>query len=62
MAGECVLTVYELKVKEYDELRFTDNFLFCKVLENNKELCKELLELILGKKIQKIKRRKYLIC
>ena len=44
----------EQGVKEYDELLFTDDFLFCKVLENNEELCKELLELILRKKIRKI--------
>lgn len=41
-------------VKEYDELLFTDDFLFCKILEENEDLCKELLELILGKKIRKI--------
>lgn len=44
----------EQKVKGYDELQFTDDFLFCKILENNEELCKELLELILGKKIRKL--------
>jgi len=41
-------------VKEYEELLFTDDFLFCKVLENNEDICEELLELILGKKIRKI--------
>ncbi len=41
-------------IKEYDELLFTDDFLFCKVLENNEDLCKELLELILGKKIRRV--------
>ncbi len=44
----------ELRVKEYEELLFTDDFMFCKVLENNEELCKELLELILGKRIRRI--------
>ncbi len=44
----------EQVVKEYDELQFTDDFLFCKVLENNEDLCRELLELILAKKIRKI--------
>ncbi len=38
----------------YEELSFTDDFMFCKVLENNEELCKELLELILGKKVKGI--------
>lgn len=40
--------------KQYDELSFTDDFLFCKVLEYNEDLCKELLELILKKKISRI--------
>ena len=40
--------------KGYEELQFTDDFMFCKVLENNEGLCRELLELILGKKVRKI--------
>ena len=32
----------------YEQLRFSDDFMFCKVLQNNPDLCKELLELILG--------------
>ena len=32
--------------KNYDELTFTDDFMFCKVLENNPEICRELLEMI----------------
>ena len=44
----------ENREKEYGELLFTDDFMFCKVLENNEELCKELLELILGRKVRKI--------
>jgi len=49
-----ILNMSELRVKEYEELLFTDDFMFCKVLENNEALCKELLELILGKKICRI--------
>lgn len=45
----------EQREKEYEELQFTDDFMFCKVLENNEGLCKELLEMILGKKIREIK-------
>lgn len=37
--------------KRYEELTFTDDFMFCKVLQNNPDVCKELTELILGKKI-----------
>ena len=39
---------------DYSELKFTNNFVFCKVLENNLELCRQLLELILGVKIKKV--------
>ena len=41
--------------KEYDELCFTDDFLFCKILTEDLELCKNLLELILGIEIRKVK-------
>lgn len=40
----------------YDQLKFTDDFMFCKILENNPDLCKELLEVILGFKIKKVER------
>lgn len=42
------------KKKKYSELRFTDDFMFCKIMVSNPELCKELLELILDVKIKKI--------
>lgn len=42
------------KTKRYEELGFTDDFLFCKILQNNPELCKELAELILSRKIGEI--------
>ena len=37
--------------KKYDDLTFTDDFMFCKVMTTNPELCHELLEIILGKKV-----------
>ena len=40
--------------KRYEDLTFTDDFMFCKVLSNNEGICKELLELILGVSIRKI--------
>lgn len=40
--------------KRYEELTFTDDFMFCKVLTNNLNLCNELLEMILNVKICKI--------
>ena len=40
--------------KRYEELLFTDDFMFCKVLSTDLQLTKELLELLLGVKIKKI--------
>lgn len=40
--------------KTYEELDFTDDFMFCKVMTHNLTLCKELLEIILEKKIKKV--------
>ena len=37
--------------KRYEELTFTDDFMFCKIMMNNEDLCRELTELIIGKKI-----------
>ena len=35
-----------LMAKKYEELTFTDDFMFCKILELYPEICRELLELI----------------
>lgn len=40
--------------KSYDELTFTDNFLFCKIMEKNPKLCRQLLEMVLKVKIKKL--------
>ncbi len=40
--------------KQYEDLTFTDDFMFCKVLESDEELSKELLELILNVRIRKV--------
>lgn len=40
--------------KQYEDLTFTDDFLFCKVLSHNLELCRQLLEIILETKILKV--------
>ena len=37
--------------ESYKSLQFTDDFLFCKILTENEDITKELLELILGRKI-----------
>ena len=38
----------------YKNLRFTNDFMFCKILTNNPDLCKELIETILDVKIKDI--------
>ena len=38
----------------YNRLTFTNDFMFCKILQNDPELCKELVELILDVKIREI--------
>ena len=40
--------------KAYKDLEFTDDFMFRKVLYNNSELCKDLIELLLGIKVDHI--------
>ena len=41
--------------KSYEELEFTDDFMFCKILESQPGLCKELAEMITEEKLGKIK-------
>ena len=43
-------------MKKYEKLNFTDDFMFCKVMTNNPDLCHELLELIIGYRIGKFTR------
>ena len=45
---------YEKHFKEYEELCFTDDYMFCMILTTRLDLCKELLELILDIKIRKV--------
>lgn len=39
--------------KKWEDLQFSDNYIFCKVMRN-KDLCKEMLEILLGIKVQDI--------
>jgi predicted transposase/invertase (TIGR01784 family) len=41
--------------KRYEDLGFTDDFIFCKTLENNPDLARELLELILDIRISGVR-------
>ncbi len=43
-----------LLFQSWEKLTFANNFLFCKILENDKELCRQLLELLLHIKIEKL--------
>ncbi len=43
-----------MREKTYDELEFTDDFLFCHILMENEDLCIELVEMITGRKIRSI--------
>lgn len=41
--------------KSYGELRFTDDFMFCKIMAAYPDICKEILELLLGFNIKEIR-------
>ena len=41
----------KLPFKPVEELEFTDDYMFCTILEENKELCKEIIELLLNIKV-----------
>ena len=40
------------RTKSYDELTFADDFMFCKILVNNPDLCEELVSLVVGKDVR----------
>ena len=41
-------------LKDFEDLSFTDDYMFCQTLINNPELCKNLAEMIIGRKISRI--------
>ena len=41
-------------MKKYEELCFVDDFMFCKVLTANPDLCRRLLSVLLGRKVKKV--------
>lgn len=43
-----------MREKTYDELEFTDDFLFCNILIENEDLCIELVEMTTGRKVKSI--------
>ena len=44
------------KSPSWEELTFANNFLFCKIMESEPELCRQILELLLHIKIKKLKK------
>ena len=44
------------KTKSWNELTFADNFLFCKILESEPDLCRQLIELLLHIKIDHLEK------
>lgn len=40
--------------QKWERLTFADNFIFCKVMADNPEICRELLEILLNIKIERI--------
>ena len=44
------------KYPSWEELTFANNFLFCKIMESEPELCRQVLEMLLHIKISKLKK------
>ncbi len=42
------------RMKRFEDLTFTDDFMFCTTLTENPELCRELAEMIIGRRISRI--------
>ena len=47
------------QIKPYEKLTFTDDFMFAAVLNSNKEICKQVIERILDRKIKDISYPEY---
>jgi predicted transposase/invertase (TIGR01784 family) len=43
-----------IRIKSYKELTFTDDFMFCNILQSSPDICKDLVELILNRKVASI--------
>lgn len=40
--------------KKFEDLSFTDDFMFCKIMYDNEDICKEIVELLLGCRVKKV--------
>ena len=54
MLDNDVRRTHPSRMKKFEDLIFTDDFMFCKTLTQNPDLCKELAEMIIGQKISRI--------
>lgn len=52
--GKTLEEIRQAAEQEYQLLKFTDDFLFCKIMEEREDIARELVELILDKKISKV--------
>ena len=43
-----------MKERKFEELKFTDDYMFCKILTENKDICKEVVRLILGCDVKEV--------
>lgn len=41
-------------MRKYEELTFADDYMFCKIMQQNEDLCKRMVEIIIGRKIGRI--------
>ena len=40
--------------QKYEDLFFTDDFLFCKIMENDEHICRRVIEILLGIEVERI--------
>ena len=49
------VVIEKFRMQKYEELTFADDFMFCKVLTDRPDLCRELVEIITGRKVKEIR-------
>ena len=49
------VVIEKFRMKKYEELTVADDFMFCKVLTDRPDLCRELVEIITGRKVKEIR-------
>ena len=42
------------EAQKYEDLFFTDDFMFCKIMENDEHICKSVIEILLGIQVERI--------